>query len=51
VTFSEAVTGVDTTDFALTGIPSASVTSVTGTGATRTVAVNTGSGDGTLRLD
>jgi len=51
VTFSEAVTGVDTTDFALTGIASASVTSVTGTGATRTIAVDTGTGSGTLRLD
>ncbi len=54
VRFSESVTGVDTGDFALTvtgGLTGASVTSVTGTGATRTVAVNTGTLAGTLRLD
>jgi DNA/RNA endonuclease G (NUC1) len=53
VTFSESVTGVDTSDFALTtsGVSGASVTGVTGTGTTRTVTVNTGTGDGTLRLD
>jgi FtsP/CotA-like multicopper oxidase with cupredoxin domain len=54
VTFSEAVTGVDKTDFLLTttpGISGASVTGVSGTGTTRTVVVNTGSGDGTLRLN
>jgi len=53
VTFSEAVTGVDTSDFVLTtsGITGASVTSVSGSSAIYTVTVNTGSGDGTLRLD
>ncbi len=54
VTFSESVTGVDNADFALTntgGIAGASVTGVTGSGATRTVSVNTGTGDGTIRLD
>ena len=53
VTFSEAVTGVDTSDFRLTvsGISGASVTSVSGSGASRTVTVNTGTGNGTLRLD
>ena len=54
VTFSESVTGVDTTDFDLTttgGIATASITGVTGSGATRTVSVNTGTGDGTIRLD
>ena len=55
VTFSESVTGVDTTDFTLTTtgtIASASVTSVSaGPGTTRTVTVNTGTGDGTIRLD
>jgi hypothetical protein len=52
-TFSEAVTGVDVTDFALTapGITGASVTSVSGSGAIYTVAVNTGADSGTLRLD
>jgi autotransporter-associated beta strand protein len=53
VTFSEAVTGVDATDFALTttGVSGASVGTVTGSGTTYTVTVNTGSGDGTVRLD
>ena len=53
VTFSEAVTGVDSNDFSLTmtGVTGASVTNVTGTGSTRTVTVNTGSGSGTIRLD
>jgi len=54
VTFSKAVTGVDTADFAPTmtgGVTGASVTGVTGSGTTYTVAVNTGSGSGTLRLD
>jgi beta-lactamase superfamily II metal-dependent hydrolase/DNA/RNA endonuclease YhcR with UshA esterase domain len=53
VTFSESVTGVANGDFAITagGVTGASVTGVTGSGATRTVSVNTGSGDGTLRLD
>jgi DNA/RNA endonuclease G (NUC1) len=52
VTFSEAVTGVDSADFALTtsGVTGASITGVTGTGP-YTVTVNTGSGDGTIRLD
>jgi mannan endo-1,4-beta-mannosidase len=56
VTFSEPVTGVDTTapfnDFALTtsGVTGAAITGVTGTGATRTVTINTGSGSGTIRL-
>ena len=50
VTFSESVTGVDTTapfnDFALitSGVTGAAITGVNGTGATRTVTVNTGSG-------
>jgi hypothetical protein len=54
VTFSEAVTGVDTSDFSLTTtVSGASVTSVTDTGdqTVYTVTVDTGSGDGTLRLD
>jgi hypothetical protein len=54
VTFSEAVTGVDDTDFDLvpsSGVSSSSITSVTGTGASRTVTANSGSGSGTLRLD
>ena len=53
VTFSESVTGVDTTDFTLTttGVAGASVTGVSGSGTTRTVTVNTGTGSGTIRLD
>jgi fibronectin-binding autotransporter adhesin len=53
VTFSESVTGVDSTDFALTttGVSGASIGTVTGSGATRTVTVNTGTLSGTIRLD
>ena len=52
VTFSRAVTGVDKADFRLTtGVTGASITSVSGSGATYTVVVNTGSGRGFLRLD
>ncbi len=54
VTFSEAVTGVGTADFALntSGVSGASISGVSAdTGATRTVTVNTGTGDGTIRLD
>lgn len=57
VTFSEPVTGVDTTapfgDFTLTtsGVTGAAITAVSGSGTTYTVTVNTGAGNGTLRLD
>ena len=52
VTFSEAVTGVDTLDFGLyPTVTGASITSVTGTGTTRTVTVSTGTGAGSLRLN
>ena len=59
VTFSEPVVGVDMTgpvfeDFILTtssGISGASITGVTGSNATYTVTVNTGTGSGTIRLD
>ena len=58
ITFSKSVTGVDLvtpfSDFALTtssGITGASITGVSGSGATYTVTVNTGSGSGTIRLD
>jgi DNA/RNA endonuclease G (NUC1) len=52
VTFSETVTGVGTGSFTLntTGVTGASITGVTGSGP-YTVSVNTGSGDGTIRLD
>ncbi|HLO29308.1 MAG TPA: DNRLRE domain-containing protein [Anaerolineales bacterium] len=53
VTFSEAVTGVDATDFRLTksGTTSAAITGVTGTGNTYTVTISTGNTKNTLRLD
>ena len=53
VTFSEAVTGVDAGDFALTKTDTAAgnIASVSGSGTTYTVTVDTVSGDGTLRLD
>ncbi len=53
VTFDAAVTGVSAGNFALVaGGPSgASITGVSGSGTTWTVAANTGTGDGTLRLD
>jgi hypothetical protein len=52
VVFDQSVTGVDTTDFALTvvGVTGASVTSVNGSGTTYTVSVNTGTGDGRFDL-
>jgi len=53
VTFNESVTGVDTSDFALTttGTAVGTIASITGSGTTYTVTVNGLSGDGTLRLD
>ena len=53
VTFSQSVTGVDVSDFALTATGSASGTlaSVAGNGTTYNVTVNGVGGDGTLRLD
>ncbi|TCC92511.1 MBG domain-containing protein [Pedobacter hiemivivus] len=53
VTFSENVTGVNTSDFSITstGITAPAVTFVSGSNNTRTVTVNTGTGSGTLRLD
>jgi hypothetical protein len=53
VTFSHPVTGLDASDFALTttGITGASLTNISGSAATYTVTVHTGSGLGSLRLD
>ncbi len=55
VTFSEAVTSVDSTDFSLNissgSISGATIGAISGAGTTWTVNVNTGSGDGVLRLD
>jgi len=56
LTFSDPVTGVDASDFSLvtngvSGAAIAGVTPVSGSGGTQyTIAVNTGSGDGTLAL-
>ena len=54
VTFSESVTGVDTSDFVLvpTGLGgSPAITGVSGSGSTRTVTASTGTGSGTLGLN
>ena len=53
VTFSESVTGVDATDFALAGTATAgaSIGTPTGSGTTWTVPVTTGSTDGALGLN
>ena len=53
VTFSESVTGVNTGDFTLftTGVSGAAITGVSGSGTSYTVTVNTGTGNGTIRLD
>jgi len=54
VTFDEAATGVDATNFSLAvtgGVTGASITSVSGTGTTRTVTVARGTGEGTIELE
>lgn len=54
VTFSESVTGVDASDFALVqggGVSGASITSVTGSGASWTVTAYPGVNTGTLGLN
>lgn len=54
VTFSEAVNGVDPSDFSLAATGSMSgalVTNVSGSGNTYTITVSTGNGDGELRLN
>jgi len=53
VTFTKAVTGVDLTDLTLvtTGVTGASITGLSGSGSTRTVTVNSGSGNGTIHLN
>lgn len=54
VSFSEAVTGVDASDFRLAKTGStaaAAIGTVTGSGTTYTVTVGTGSGEGSIRLD
>jgi hypothetical protein len=53
VTFDQSVTGVDITDFTLTdtGKATGTIASVSGSGTTYTVTVDSLAGDGTLRLD
>ena len=54
VLFSESVTGVDASDFALvtTGaVTGATITTVSGSGSQYTVTANTGTGNGTLGLN
>ncbi|MEW5939264.1 MAG: choice-of-anchor Q domain-containing protein, partial [Chloroflexota bacterium] len=53
VTFSEDVTGVDLADFTLatTGVSGATLSGISGSGGVYTLTVNTGSGNGTIRLD
>ena len=53
LTFSEAVAGVDSTDFVVdaSGLSGTSAPVVTGSGSSYTITVGTGSGNGTLALD
>ncbi len=54
VNFTEAVSGVDPSDFVLTrtgGLAGTSISGVSGSGSQYVVTVVTGTGDGTLRLD
>jgi len=54
VVYTEAVSGVDPSDFSLStsgDVARASIANVSGSGYLYTVTVSTGSGDGTLRLD
>ncbi len=52
VTFSESVTGVDVSDFTLsTNLNGATIGNINGARNSYVVSVNSGNGDGTLRLD
>jgi hypothetical protein len=53
VSFSEAVTGVDGSDFTLTttGVSGSAVSGFSGSGSVYTVSVSTGNNSGTIRLD
>ncbi|MBK8821823.1 MAG: S-layer homology domain-containing protein [Anaerolineales bacterium] len=53
VNFSETVTGVNAGDFSLwtSGVSGAAVSGVSGSGSSYTVSINTGTGNGTIRLD
>lgn len=53
VRFTEDVTGVDASDFALTtsGVSGATISDVSGSGSVYTVSASTGTGSGKIRLD
>ncbi len=52
VVFSEAVTGVDAGDFSITSNTGvAAISNISGSGNTYIISANSGSGDGTVRLD
>jgi hypothetical protein len=54
VTFASPVTGISTSNFSVTttgAVSGATISSLAGSGTTYTATVNTGTGDGTLRLD
>ncbi len=53
VTFSQSVTGVDASDFNLlaTNLNGASISNITGSENVYTISLDTGMGDGTLRID
>ncbi|MCC6972217.1 MAG: hypothetical protein IT434_18545 [Phycisphaerales bacterium] len=53
VTFPEPVSGVDVNDFALTttGVFGAAISGISGSGNVYTISVDTGNGNGTIRLD
>lgn len=51
VTFSAGASGVDMSDFQVSGVVGAAVTGVSGSGRVYRVAVSTGSGSGTLALE
>lgn len=52
VTFTDSVSGVDASDFVLNGsVSGAGIAGVTGSGNSYLVSINTGAGDGNLRLD
>lgn len=53
VTFDAGISGGSTSNFSLTtsGVTGASITGVTGSGDTRTITVNSGSGTGTIKVN
>lgn len=51
VSFTESMTGVDASDFVISGIANASIVNIQNVNPFYIVTVNTASGDGTLKLD